>query len=252
MKIVSQDELTKGSVSSVYSSGYILFEKAFRVFDKYSNNDTVSVLHCLVSEIQQSQGIGMDLYLFRSYLTLTLLSTPKNAISSSYILMSKKMSKDKEFQEVFNKKYDALCQCDVIVDHKQQRNYKFTTYIDPLWRHAMIIIKGPKHAFVLELYYQSFNGSFYNCPNIRYISDEELKEMRLSYNTIDISADELVRVAIETLSKMGDYYLLSNNCQNFVQNYLCDPRVENQLSKLDGEIGKDCYDILLNLIYLDG
>ena len=222
------------------------------MFDKYSNNDTISVLHCLVSKIQQYQGIGMDLYLFWNYHTLTLLSTPKNAISSSYILMSKKMPKDKEFLEDFNKKYDALCQGDVIVDHEQQRNYEFATHIDRIRRHAIIIFKGPKHAFVLELYYQRFKGSFYNCPNIRYISDKELKEMHLSYNTIDISADELVRVAIETVSKMGDYNLLSNNCQNFVQNYLRDLGVEDQLGQLDGEIVRYYLDCISNFIYYLG
>ena len=212
MKIVSQDELTKDSVSSMYSTGYILFEKAFQVLDKCSNNDTISVLHCLVSEMQQYRGIGMDLYLFWNYHTLTLLSTSRDTISSLYILMSKKMPKDIEFMEVFNKKYEALCQCDVIVDHEHRRNFEFATHIKRIWRHAMIIIKGPKHAFVLALYYQRFNGCEYNFLNIRNISDEEWKEMHLSYNTIDISADELVRVAIETVSRMGDYNLLSNNC----------------------------------------
>ena len=46
MKIVSQDELIKDSFFSVYSTGYILFKKAFQVFDKYSNNDSFT-LSCI-------------------------------------------------------------------------------------------------------------------------------------------------------------------------------------------------------------
>ena len=104
LKIVSKDELTKYSVSSMCSNGHILFKKAFQVLDKCSNNDTITVLHCLVPEIQQYQGIGIYLYLFWIYHTLSLLSTSRDTISSFYIRMSKKIPKNKEFFEVINKK----------------------------------------------------------------------------------------------------------------------------------------------------
>ena len=158
------------------------------------------------------------------------------------------MPEDKEFLDDFNKRYDTLCHCAVIVDRKQRWKYKIAKIIVKKRRHAIIIIKGQKHAFILELYYRLFKGWFFNCPNIRYISDEDVKKMHLSYNTIEKSADELVQQAIETVSKMGDYNVLDNNCQNFAKNYLCALGVKNQEDKLDGEVVKDNIGILLNPI----
>ena len=114
------------------------------------------------------------------------------------------MPKDIEFLEDFNKKYDALCQCDVIVDKKQQSNYKIGKFISQKRRHAQINIIGPKHAFVLELYYKKFRNGFFITPNIRYISIKDLEKMTISYNTIEISADQLVQLAIRIILEMED------------------------------------------------
>ena len=48
------------------------------------------------------------------------------------------------------KKYDALCQCDVIVDHEQRRNYEIRRHIDRIRRPSIIIIKGPRTCICYE------------------------------------------------------------------------------------------------------
>ena len=59
-----------------------------------------------------------------------------------------------------------------------------------------------------------------------------MKKKRLSFNIIEISAYELVQLAIKTVSDMGDFNIRTNNFQNFVQNYLCALGVENNENKL--------------------
>ena len=239
LKVVSQDQLKKKS-GTIYSTGRILFKEAFKVLDQCSDKDDISVSDCLVSKMQNSWSIWNYLSLYWSYFISFLQFTPRDSLSSSPftpdISKSKKMPENEEFLEVFQKKCDALCECDVIVNYKQQKKYKIAKFTTEERRHAMIIISGPKHAFVLEMSCRRFKKNIHNCPDIRYISDENLEKMPLFYNTIEKSADELVQIAIETLSKMGDYDILMNNCQNFVKNYFCALGINNSSTNLEGEI----------------
>ena len=235
LKVVSQDELTKDSVS-IYSTGDILFEKVYYLFIEYSQNSTTLVVQRLVSEIPQLSRMGMYLNNMWNYFSWALESIASAMISSSSsssscIWVAKKMRKEKKFLDVFYKSYDAVCKCDVIVNPKQKMRYKIAKFFDENQRHA-IIIQGPKHAFILELSHRLFKSWYFNYPNIRYISDEDVKKKRLSFNIIEISAYELVQLAIRTVSKMGDFDIRTNNFQNFVQNYLCALGVENNENKL--------------------
>ena len=166
--------------------------------------------------------------------------------SSLSILWAKKMPKCEEFLQDFNNTYKDLCKRCIIVNPEQKKKYKISGLIVGKRRHAIIIIQGPDHAFILELYYKKFENCYFLCPSVRNISEKELINIwdisnRPSYDTIEISADELVQLAIKTVSEMGNYNLLHNNCQNFVKNYLHALGVKNHLDKLDGERIIDCF-----------
>ena len=110
--------------------------------------------------------------------------------------------------------------------------YEIAKFFDENQCHAMIIIQGPKHAFILELHSGQCKRWYIGHPNIRYISDVDVKKICPSYNTIEKSVDELVQLAIKTVSKMRDYVIFMDSSQNFVQNYLCALGVENNEDKL--------------------
>ena len=82
LKVVSQDELTNDSVS-IYSTGDILFETAYHLFDEYSQNSTTLVVQRLVSEIPQLLRMGMYLYHIWNYFSRPLASIASAMISSS-------------------------------------------------------------------------------------------------------------------------------------------------------------------------
>ena len=211
-----------------------------------SDKDDISVSDCLVSKMQNSWSIWNYFSLYWNYFISFLQFTPRDSLSSSPftpdISKSKKMPKKQKFLKVFKKNYNALSKCDVIADCKQQEKYKIAKTEE--LRHAMIIISGPKHAFVLGMSCRKFKTCIYKCPDIRYISDENVKKMHLCYYPIEKSADELVQIAIETLSKMEDNDILKNNGQTFVQNYFCALGINNSGTNLKGR----CTAIILLII----
>ena len=118
------------------------------------------------------------------------------------------MPTDKEFLQDFYESFEDFCKYNDIDDPKRKMKYKILGLILGTRRHAKIITKGPNHAFILELSHKIFENCYFLCPSMRNISEKELINIwdisnRPSYDTIEISAYELVQLAIKTGIRNG-------------------------------------------------